>query len=36
LDEAVNAVKQWRFRPGMFRGRPVAVRIDVELTFSLR
>jgi protein TonB len=37
LDEqAVLAVKQWRFRPGAYEGRPVPVRVVVELTFTLR
>ena len=37
LDEqAILAVKQWRFRPGTFHGQPVAVIVDVELTFTLR
>jgi protein TonB len=37
LDEqAVAAVKQWRFAPGTLRGEPVAVQITVELTFTLR
>lgn len=37
LDEqAVRAVKQWRFRPGTYQGRPAAVRVAVELTFTLR
>jgi outer membrane biosynthesis protein TonB len=30
------AVKQWRFRPGTFKGQAVAVRVNVELTFTLR
>jgi protein TonB len=34
--EAIIAVKQWRFRPGVYRGRPVAVLVVVELTFALR
>lgn len=34
--QAIVAVKQWRFRPGTFRGEPVAVRVAVELTFTLR
>ena len=34
--EAIKAVKQWRFRPGMLRGQPVAVLVNVELTFTLR
>lgn len=35
-DEAIKAVKQWRFKPGMLRGQPVAVVVNVELTFTLR
>jgi periplasmic protein TonB len=34
--EAVRAVKQWRFRPGSHQGRAAAVRVVVELTFTLR
>jgi len=34
--EAIAAVKQWRFRPGMYRGQPVAVVVMIELTFALR
>ena len=33
---AVRAMKQWRFKPGVRRGRPVAVRIDTEMTFTTR
>jgi len=37
LDEqAIAALRQWRFRPGTFKGQPVAVRVTVELTFTLR
>lgn len=35
-DEAVKAVKQWRFRPGTRAGRPVPVLVAIELTFTLR
>jgi protein TonB len=34
--QAIVAVKQWRFRPGTFKGQPVAVRVGVELSFTLR
>jgi protein TonB len=34
--QAVTAVKQWRFRPGTYKNQPVAVRVRVELTFTLR
>jgi protein TonB len=34
--EAVKAARQWRFRPGLFQGQPVAVTITIELTFTLR
>lgn len=37
LDEkAIEAVRQWRFRPAHKAGRPVAVRVVIELTFTLR
>jgi periplasmic protein TonB len=36
LDEkAVEAVKQYKFKPAYFRGRPVAVEIDVVVTFRI-
>ncbi len=37
LDEAaVNAIKQWEFTPGTKDGTPVAVRVDVEMSFHLK
>ena len=37
LDEsAINALKQWRFRPGMKDGIPVDVALNVEVSFTLR
>lgn len=37
LDEqAVNALKQWEFKPGMKDGKPVAVRIYVQSRFTLK
>jgi TonB family protein len=35
-EEAVKAVKQWRFRPGTKDGDPVAVEVFIELTFTLK
>ncbi len=35
-DEAVRAAKQWRFKPGMKKGKPVPVAVMLELTFTLR
>ena len=37
LDEqAVKAVKQWTFRPGTKDGKPVPVRVSIEMTFTLK
>jgi periplasmic protein TonB len=37
LDEqAVNAVKQWTFEPGTKGGKPVPVRVEIEMTFTLK
>jgi TonB family protein len=33
---AVAALKQWKLEPGQHEGKPVAVRINVELTFTIR
>jgi TonB family protein len=35
-EEAIKAVKQWRFEPGKKDGKPVPVRITLEMTFTLR
>jgi TonB family protein len=34
--EAIKAVRAWRFRPGMRRGQPVPVLVSIELAFALR
>lgn len=34
--EAVAATKQWQFKPGTKDGKPVAVRVSIELTFTLK
>ena len=37
LDEqAVNATREWRFRPGTKDGKAVDVQVQIELTFTLR
>ena len=37
LDEqAIAALKQWKFEPGTKQGKAVAVRVNVELAFNLR
>ena len=35
-EEALKAVRNWRFRPGKHQGRNVAVIVEIELTFTLR
>ncbi len=34
--EAVKCARRWRFIPARRRGQPVAMRINIEVTFSLR
>jgi len=34
--QAIIAVKQWRFRPGTKDGEPVNVRVNIEMTFTLK
>lgn len=37
LDEsAVEAIRQWRFKPAMRNGEPVDVRLNVEVNFNLK
>jgi protein TonB len=37
LDQAaVNAARQWLFRPGLMAGLPVPVAVTIELSFNLR
>jgi protein TonB len=35
-EEAVKALAQWEFVPGQKGGKPVAVLVDVEMTFTLK
>jgi TonB family protein len=34
--EAIKAIKQWRFKPGLKDGKAVAVRVSIEMTFTLK
>jgi TonB family protein len=34
--QASTALSQWRFEPGLKDGKPVAVRVSVEMTFRLK
>jgi protein TonB len=34
--EAIKAAKAWEFAPGTREGKPVAVEITIELTFTLK
>ena len=36
LDQEAVSMKQWQFRPGTKDGKPVAVRVQIESTFTLR
>jgi protein TonB len=35
-NQAVEAMKQWTFKPGTRDGKPVAVRVAVEMRFMLK
>jgi TonB family protein len=35
-DEALRALRDWRFRPALRAGGPVATRVDFEIRFTLR
>jgi TonB family protein len=35
-DQAIQALKSWRFKPGTYEGRPVPVVVTVALTFHLK
>jgi len=34
--EALKAVRQWRFRPGTIRGKPASIPVTIHLTFTLK
>ena len=35
-NQAIAAARQWRFKPGTKDSKPVAVRVTLELTFTLK
>ena len=35
-EEAIKAAAQWRFKPGMRNGQPVAVLVTIEIAFAIR
>jgi protein TonB len=35
-DEAIKAARQWKFLPGTRLGKPVPVRVSIEVAFTLR
>jgi TonB family protein len=34
-EEAIKAVKKWKFKPGAMDGHPVAVQVSIETNFHL-
>lgn len=34
--QTVKSMKQWEFKPGTKDGKPVAVRVSIEITFVLK
>jgi TonB family protein len=34
--QAIEAIRLWRFKPGTRNGRPVPVRVAVNMTFTLK
>jgi TonB family protein len=34
--QATDALRQWRFQPGMKDGKPVPVRVEIEMRFTLK
>jgi len=35
-EEAITAAKQWLFNPALLNNRPVAIRITIEFTFTVK
>ena len=34
-EAAIASVKRWKFEPGQYDGKPVAVKINIEVNFKL-
>lgn len=34
-EQAIKSVKQWRFKPGTKKGKPVDMRVSIQVMFSL-
>jgi protein TonB len=34
--QAVDAMRQWKFKPGTRKGKPVAVRVSVKMAFTMQ
>ncbi len=34
--QAIAALEQWEFKPGTREGKPVPVRVTIEMTFTLK
>jgi Gram-negative bacterial TonB protein C-terminal len=35
VSKAIEAVRQWKFEPSMKEGHPVAVQVNIEVSFRL-
>ncbi|MGE0705170.1 MAG: energy transducer TonB, partial [Vicinamibacterales bacterium] len=33
--QAMSVLRDWRFRPGEYRGKPVPVQVTIEMVFTL-
>ena len=33
-ESAINAVRQWRFQPAIYKGAPVAIRVTLPMSFG--